>query len=174
MTSGEDMPVHRAAALGAAFASAVLLTAASKDSPATHGIDLAGIDHTVTPGDDFLAYANGAWIKTTVFSVDKATYGPAEVLIEKTREQVRGLIQGAAKGHPPAGSDAQKVGDYYASYLDEAGIDANGLTPLKDDMARIDAIGDKKALSSGRGAARRAGGGARGAAGGGAGGGFGV
>jgi len=156
MTSGEDMPVHRAAALGAAFASAVLLTAASKDSPATHGIDLAGIDHTVTPGDDFFAYANGAWIKTTEIPADKATYGPAEVLIEKTREQVRGLIQGAAKGHPPAGSDAQKVGDYYASYLDEAGIDAKGLTPLKDDMARIGAIGDKKALSSYLGSTLRA------------------
>src|ERR1700761_1176709 len=148
MTSGEDMPVHRAAALGAAFASAVLLTAASKDSPTAHGIDLAGIDHSVVPGDDFFAYANGAWIKTTEIPADKASYGPGEALIEKTREQVRGLIQDAAKGKPPAGSDAQKVGDYYASYLDEAAINAKGLAPLKEDMARIDAIGDRKALST--------------------------
>ena len=70
------MPVHRAAALGAAFASAVLLTAASKDSPSAHGIDLAGIDHSVAPGDDFFAYANGAWIKKTEIPADKASYGP--------------------------------------------------------------------------------------------------
>jgi putative endopeptidase len=156
MVHGEDMPVHRAAALGAAFASAVLLTAASTDSPTAHGIDLVGIDHTVMPGDDFFAYANGMWIKSTEIPPDKASYGPGEILIEKTREQVRGLIQDAAKGHPPAGSDAQKVGDYYASYLDEAAIDAKGLAPLKDDMARIAAIADRQALSSYLGSTLRA------------------
>ncbi len=156
MVHGEDMPVHRAAALGAALASAVLLTAASRDAPSAHGIDLAGIDHSVAPGDDFFAYANGAWIKKSEIPADKASYGPAEILIEKTREQVRGLIQNAAKGHPPAGSDAQKVGDYYASYLDEAAINAKGLAPLKDDMARIAAIRNRQALSTYLGSTLRA------------------
>src|ERR1700744_1241786 len=90
--------------------------------PMGHGIDLDGIDHSVKPGDDFFAYANGTWIKKTEIPADKATVGPGEMLVEKTREQVRGLIQDAAQGTPAPGSDAQKVGDYYASYLDEAAI----------------------------------------------------
>jgi predicted metalloendopeptidase len=156
MVHEEDMSAHRAAALGAALASAVLLTAASKDQASGHGIDLAGIDHSVAPGDDFFAHANGSWIKKTEIPADRASYGPGEILVEKTREQVRGLIQDAAKAHPVAGSDAQKVGDYYASYLDEAAINAKGLAPLKDDMARIAAIADRKALSSYLGSTLRA------------------
>jgi predicted metalloendopeptidase len=150
------MSTRRVAALGAAFASAVVLTAASKDAPPVHGIDLAGIDHSVAPGDDFFAFANGAWIKRTEIPADRASYGPGEILVEKTREQVRGLIQDAAKAHPHAGSDAQKVGDYYTSYLDEAAINAKGLAPLKDDMARIAAIADRHALSSYLGSTLRA------------------
>jgi len=122
----------------------------------THGIDLAGIDHSVAPGDDFFAYANGAWIKKTEIPADKASYGPDAILVEKTREQVRGLIQDAAKGTPKAGTDAQKVGDYYASYLDEAGIETKGLSPLKDEFAGVAAIKDKKSLSTYLGTTLRA------------------
>ena len=119
-----------------------------QSAPMSHGIDLEGIDRSVTPGDDFFAYANGAWIKITPIPADKASYGPDAILIEKTREQVRGLIQDAAKDKPQPGSDAQKVGDYYASYLDEAGIEAKGLSPLEDDFARVAAIKDKQSLST--------------------------
>ncbi|HVU19627.1 MAG TPA: M13 family metallopeptidase [Rhizomicrobium sp.] len=121
-----------------------------------HGIDLAGIDHSVIPGDDFFAYANGAWIKRTEIPADKASYGPGEILVEKTREQVRGLIQDAAKGSLPQDSGAQKVGDYYTSYLDEAGIEAKGLNPLKDIFASITAIKDRKSLSAYLGSTLRA------------------
>jgi len=119
-----------------------------QSAPMSHGIDLAGIDHSVAPGDDFFAYANGAWIKKTEIPADKASYGPGEILVEKTREQVRELIQSAAKANPAHGSDAQKVGDYYASYLDEAAINKKALSPLKDDFAQIDAISDKRSLSA--------------------------
>ncbi|HEX4295534.1 MAG TPA: M13 family metallopeptidase [Rhizomicrobium sp.] len=146
------MHMLRAAAL-AAIAVATTAVAAQNDG---HGIDLAGIDHSVAPGDDFYQYANGAWIKTAVIPPDRAVDGPGSVLIEKTRERVRDLIQDAAKTKPAPGSDAQKVGDFYASYLDEAGIDAKGLAPLKDDMARIAAIKDKASLSSYLGGTLRA------------------
>lgn len=132
---------------GIALAVISLTVLPVQSSPMTHGIDLAGIDHSVVPGDDFFAYANGAWIKKTEIPADKASYGPGEILVEKTREQVRGLIQDAAKGKPQPGSDAQKVGDYYASYLDEAGIEAKGLSPLKGEFANVSAIKDKKSLS---------------------------
>jgi putative endopeptidase len=146
------MFLFRAAALS--FALIAFSALAAQETG--HGIDLAGIDHTVAPGDDFFAYANGAWIKTAVIPPDRAAEGPGAILIDKTRERVRGLIEDAAKAKPAAGSDAQKVGDYYASYLDEAGIEAKGLAPLSADMARIAAIKDKASLSSYLGGTLRA------------------
>jgi putative endopeptidase len=147
----------RVTAVAAAFATAISLSVLPVQSaPMSHGIDLDGIDHSVAPGDDFFAYANGAWIKKTEIPADKASFGPGEILVEKTREQVRGLIQDAAKGKLAPGSDAQKVGDYYASYLDEAGIEAKGVAPLKGDFAQIAAIADKQALSSYLGSKLRA------------------
>ncbi len=122
--------------------------AAAAAIAAVHGIDLAGMDRSVKPGDDFYGYANGTWIKQTTIPADRATNGPGELLIDKTREQVRTLIQDAAKVNPAHGSDAQKVGDYYASYLDETGIEKKGLAPTKPELAKIGAIADRKSLSS--------------------------
>jgi predicted metalloendopeptidase len=146
------MFIFRAAALSSALIASAALAAAGMG----HGVDLAGIDHSVAPGDDFYAYANGAWIKTAVIPPDRAAEGPGAILVDKTRERVRGLIEDAAKAKPAAGSDAQKVGDYFASYLDEAGIEAKGLKPLDADMARIAAIKDNATLSSYLGSTLRA------------------
>jgi putative endopeptidase len=140
----------------AALSSALIAFSALAAQDMGHGIDLAGIDHAVAPGDDFYAYANGAWIKNAVIPPDRASEGPGAILVEKTRERVRGLIEDAAKAKPAQGSDAQKVGDYYASYLDEAGIEAKGLKPLDADMARIAAIKDTASLSSYLGSTLRA------------------
>src|SRR6185312_4843909 len=138
-------------------AAAVLAIAASTAIAAEHhGIDLAGIDKSVKPGDDFFGYANGAWLKTHEIPSDRASYGPGSILIDKTREQVRVLIQDAAKANPPHGSDAQKVGDYYASYLDQAAIDKKGLGPLKPEMGKVAALRDKQSLSSYLGSTLRA------------------
>ncbi len=106
------------------------------------------MDTAVKPGDDFYKYANGAWIKSATIPPDKSSFGPGQVLTDKTNEQVRGLIQDAASSNPAAGSDAQKVGDYYASYMDEDGIEAKGLTPLAGDLANIAAVSDKTSLSA--------------------------
>jgi len=147
------MSILRMTALGAAFAAAISLAGAG---PAGHGIDLAGIDHSVAAGDDFFDYANGAWIKNVKIPPDRANYGVGAMLVEKTNAQVRGLIRDAAKGNPPPGSDAQKVGDYYASFMDEAGIEAKRLSPLKPEMDRIAAIKDSKTLSAYLGTTLRA------------------
>ncbi len=147
------MSKFRAIALGAAFASVLSLAVAAPDN---HGIDLAGIDHLVVPGDDFFNYANGTWIKATPIPADRASYGPDEVLTDKTRTQVQTLIQDAAKDNAAPGSVAQKVGDYYASYMDEAGIEAKGVAPLKADLARVAAIKDRQTLSSYLGTTLRA------------------
>jgi predicted metalloendopeptidase len=138
------MSIIRVAALGAAIA-AVTTLAVAADKPT--GVVLADIDHAVTPGDDFFSYANGTWLKNHEIPADRAVYSPAVQLVDKTNEQVRGVIQDAAKSAAP-GTDAQKVGDYYASYMDEAGIEAKGVMPLKPEMDKIAAINDKKSLSA--------------------------
>jgi predicted metalloendopeptidase len=148
--------MFRVTALGAVFVCVVVLAASSQGAAPAPGIDLAGIDHAVKPGDDFFAYANGTWDKNTPIPPDRAGTGAGVLLIDKTNEQVRGLIQDAAKANPAPGSDAQKVGDYYASYLDEAGIEAKGLAPLGPDLARVAAVTDKKSLSAYLGTTLRA------------------
>ncbi len=149
------MSLLRTTALSVVFLSALACHAFADDA-ATHNVDKAGMDTSVKPGDDFYKYANGAWIKSAVIPPDKSSFGPGQVLTDKTNEQVRGLIQDAAAGNPAPGSDAQKVGDYYASYMDEDGIEAKGLTPLAGDLADIGAISDTRSLSAYLGTTLRA------------------
>jgi len=149
------MLVLRASVLGLALAAAASLIAASSPESGP-GIDFVGMNRAIAPGDDFFGYANGGWIDRTEIPADRSNYGVGAVLVEKTSAQVRGLIEAAAKGTPAPGSDAQKVGDYYASYLDEAGIEAKGLAPLQPELGRVAAIADKHALSAYLGTTLRA------------------
>jgi putative endopeptidase len=110
------------------------------------GVDGAGMDTGVAPGDDFWEYANGGWVKTHPIPPDRSSYGTGAILSEEANKRTVDLIQAAAKS-AKAGSDAQKVGDYYASFMDEAGIEAKGAAPLAPVLARIAAIGDRGALT---------------------------
>ncbi len=138
------MSLYRSVALAALLA----VAGPAISAPAIHDIDTVGIDKSTAPGDDFYNYANGAWIKTAAIPADRSSYGPSAALTEKTAGQVRDLIQAAASSHPAKGTVAQKVGDYYASYMDEAGIEAKGITPLNGDLAAIAAVKDKASLSA--------------------------
>ncbi len=144
------------AAVAAIVCALSFSTAHAQKAADSHAVDLAGIDHSVKPGDDFYAYANGAWIKTAKIPADRSSFGPGSLLTDKTSGEVRDLIQTAAKGTPAHGTDAQKVGDYYASYMDEAGIEAKGLTPLKGDLDAIAGVSDKGSLSAYLGTTLRA------------------
>ena len=117
-------------------------------TPGVHGLDLAGIDRSVAPGDDFYAFANGAWMKSTEIPPDRSNYGPSAVLVELTAERTRTLIQQAAAAGGAPGSESRKIGDYYASLMDEAGIEKLALQPLQPELARIATITDRKALAS--------------------------
>lgn len=119
------------------------------------GPDLAGIDHSVAPGDDFFRYANGAWLKATEIPPDRSAYGPAAALTELTDEQTAALIRDIPAAAAP-GSEARKIADYYASFMDEAAIESRGLAPLAPTLRRIAAIGDGKALARALGATLRA------------------
>ena len=120
------------------------------------GIDTAGMDKSVAPGDDFYAYANGGWIKATPIPADKSEYGVATILVDQTRKQTVDIIQDPVKGGPNASPDARKVGDFYASYMDEAGVEAKGLAPLKPRLEAIARIADKRALARAIGETLRA------------------
>ena len=122
----------------------------------TAGIDLAGIDKSVQPGDDFDAYANGAWKQATEIPADRASLSTGFYVFEKAEKRLSDLVQGLDKTNPAAGSDARKIADYYAAWMDEAGIEARGLAPLQPKLDGIAAIADKAALSRWLGGSMRA------------------
>jgi predicted metalloendopeptidase len=126
------------------FASAVMLTAAAPPAARNAG----EMDRSIKPGDDFYRYANGGWLETVAIRAGQASYDTRAMLMEKTSQRVQDLVQEAAASHPVKGSVAQKVGDYYASFLDEDRIEAKGLALLGDQLAQISAITNKASLSA--------------------------
>ena len=133
----------------------VLILTISAQADTVVGVDLSAIDKSVVPGDDFYSYANGNWIKRTEIPADQSRWGSFNILNLEAQTRTRGLIENAIKAGAP-GSEARKVGDFYASFMDEAGIEAKGIAPLKDQLGAIAAIGDKKALARALGEALRA------------------
>ena len=126
---------------------------AAADTRAAAPAHLEGMDRAAAPGEDFYAFANGAWLRDTSIPPDRGTYGVGGIVSELTNKRTVDLIQGAVG---PTGSDARKVADYYASFMDEAAIEAKGLKPLAPTLARIAAIGDRKALAAYIGSTLRA------------------
>ncbi|TAL71945.1 MAG: M13 family peptidase [Rhodanobacter sp.] len=137
--------------LATAIAAGLCGTPAWAAAPATAssniGIDLAGVDHAVKPGDNFFDYANGTWLKTAQIPADRSSTGTFLKIFELTEQHTADLIRNANAGHPAAGSNARKIADYYAAYMDEAAIARNGMAPLKPELAAIDAIKSKGDLA---------------------------
>ena len=121
--------------------------AAADNAPLTSGIDVKNIDPSVRVQDDFYTHLNGQWLKTTEIPADKPSWGTFAKLRDDTLSELRGIIEKteAQKGKK-AGSDAQKIGDLYASFMDEKKLDAAGIRPLTGELNRIRAIKDKKAF----------------------------
>lgn len=111
------------------------------------GIILKNMDTTVAPGNNFTEYVNGAWMKSTEVPADKARYGIMDIINDKAQEDVKALIEDASKNKSNEGSDEQKIGDYYASYMDMKTRDSVGLTPLTAEFKRIDALNANKDLA---------------------------
>ena len=140
------MALFRSTTLVTIFAFAVSLGTAAPIDQNTSAKD-TDIDRYVRPGDDFYRYANGNWLRTAT-TAGQAGSDTRTILAKKTNQQVRDLIQRADALQPIRGSVAQKVGDYYASFIDEDGIEAKGLTPLATGLAVISAITNKTSLSA--------------------------
>lgn len=120
------------------------LAAASADSPTAAGAE-SGVDTSIRPGDDFFAYANGAWLQATAIPAGKERWNARTEIDALTRQQMAKLIDDTAGA--PAGSDARKVADFRAAYLNEASIESRGLASLKPLFDRIDGVHDKVALA---------------------------
>jgi len=104
------------------------------------GVDLAGIDHAVQAGDDFDAYANGAWRDKATIPEDRSSTGVGFDVFQKAEKRNAELVQGLGATKPAAGTDARRIADYYAAFMDQAGIDQRGLAPLQPAFDKINAI----------------------------------
>jgi putative endopeptidase len=103
------------------------------------------VDASVTPGDDFFAYANGDWLKATALPAGNPRWGARDELEEQARRRIVALLDAA--GAAPAGSEARKVGDFRAAYLNEAAIESRGLAPLQPLLDRVEKVSDKAELA---------------------------
>ncbi|MFN2527204.1 MAG: M13 family metallopeptidase [Candidatus Baltobacteraceae bacterium] len=110
------------------------------------GINLANLDRTCKPCNDFYQFAAGGWIKRHAIPAAYPAFGNFNVLSDSNTDILHTILEKAAAAHNTPGSNAQKIGDYYASCMNVAGVDAAGLTPLQPLLARISTITDLKIL----------------------------
>ena len=107
------------------------------------GLDLANFDQTIRPQDDLFRHTNGVWLREVPIPEDQATYGSFMILRDLSEERVREILIDAAENPKPGVS--QKIGDMYASFMDEARVNELGGTPIRADLdriAKIDNLGD--------------------------------
>lgn len=111
------------------------------------GLALENMDKSVHPGDDFFMYMNGVWIDQTEIPADKASYGGFGILADEAQEDVKTIIEEAASGDFAEGTDEQKVGDLYQSYLDMDTRNRKAVAPLAPEFERIESIDSREDLA---------------------------
>ncbi|MBX3593210.1 M13 family metallopeptidase [Sphingomonas sp.] len=112
------------------------------------GIDLTSEDKSVKPGDDFWSYVNGSWAKKVEIAPDRASAGFGTKLTDEAEVAVHAILNDMAKNPAQFGLKGQQIGDLYASWMDEAGIEARGTAPLKPWLARFAAADDREKLQA--------------------------
>jgi putative endopeptidase len=124
------------------------------------GIDLSHVDASIRPQDDLFGHVNGSWLAGYEMPADRATDGAFRQLYDRAEEQVRDLIIESSQQGPAGATgddNAQRIGDLYASFLDEDTIERRGTQPLLDELATIDSAADATALAAAVGALQRTG-----------------
>jgi putative endopeptidase len=124
---------------------AVLFAAAALAQQAP-GFSTANMDMTANPCLDFYQYACGTWMANNPIPADQSRWGTFDQLADRNREVLRGILEKASVNDPARSAVEQKIGDFYASCMDEPAIDQLGIKPLDPELARIDAIKSKGAI----------------------------
>ena len=117
-------------------------------APEIHGINPADMDTSVAACTDFNFYGNGGWLKANPIPADQSYWGSFTILEEENRERLHKVLEKVSKTTNAPGSDDQKIGDFYATCMDEAAVEAQGLTPLKGELDAIDKIANVTALQA--------------------------
>ena len=121
------------------------------------GLDLSFVDVGVRPQDDLFGHVNGRWLAEYDIPADRATDGAFRAVFDRAEIQVRDLIIDASQNGAAVGTDEQRIGDLYASFLDEEAVEGRGAQPLLDELTLIDAAADPDALAAALGALQRTG-----------------
>ena len=142
--------------------SGVLICAAGL-SMACHGaevaspdLDIANMDLSVKPGDDFFEFANGTWLKQAQIPADRSRWGVIAELRELNQQRTADLIKEVSAKGGRLSPEERKIADYYSSFMDEAAIEKRGYAPVRPMLARIKAIRDRKQLAHWLGSTVRA------------------
>ncbi|MGB0906256.1 MAG: M13 family metallopeptidase [Maricaulaceae bacterium] len=106
----------------------------------SYGIATENMDLSVKPGDNFFRYVNGKWLDNTEIPADKSNYGSFNMLADESDERVKAIIEAASATPAKKGSEEQKIGDFYAAFMDTDSIEAAGLDAVKGDLAKIAAV----------------------------------
>jgi len=110
---------------------------ASRPQYGSFGFDAAGMDRSVAPGDSFYRFANGNWDRATEIPADRSNYGMFTVLDDLSRNRTRAILEEAAR------TPGSRIGDFYASFMNEAAVNAAGITPLRPLLDEIKGIRDR-------------------------------
>ena len=139
------------------LAAIVFMASCAKKEELTSGINKKNMDAKVKPGDNFANYVNGTWLKTMKIPADKSSYGAFDLLYDQSQKDVKTIIEEAAKGNTTDGSDEQKIGDCFSSFMNRKDRDAKGITPIQSELKTIDGIANYNDLAGFFGTANRTG-----------------
>jgi predicted metalloendopeptidase len=121
---------------------------AAGPKPRVAGIDRASFDAATRAQDDFFKHVNGGWLAKTEIPSDKASWGSFDMLVDKSQSDLRAIVEEASKaGNKAPGSDAQKIGDFYDSFMNDARVEELGRKPLETELAAIDRLQTKTDLA---------------------------
>ena len=143
--------MNRAVLIAMCLGAAACMKPAEPAAPAKapeSGLDPASFDRAVRPQDDLFRHVNGSWLAKTEIPADKASYGAFDILFDKAQADLRAIVEEASKSAAKtAGSEAQKIGDFYESFMNEQRAEEIGLAPLKAELDAIDAIKTRSDLA---------------------------
>ena len=133
------------------------LDSRSDSGQVNSGIDLSFTDESTRAQDDLFVHVNGKWLDDYSIPADRAVDGAFRTLYDRAEEDVRTIIQESAESNPPVGTDAQKIGDLYSSFLDADAVEEAGLSPIADELASVADAGDLVTLAEVLGSLQRTG-----------------